>query len=71
MRYNCLDMADPFELYHKELAQSDWDPKIIERYQQITTSYQKRLWCREEGIKTSFWCLAIEVKKKRIAKPCN
>ena len=41
--YNCLDMADPFELYHKELAQSDRDPKTIERYQQITTSYQKWL----------------------------
>jgi len=34
-------MADPFELYHKELAQSDRDQKTIESYRQITASYQK------------------------------
>jgi integrase len=50
MHYNCLDMADPFELYHKELAQSDRDPKTIERYQQIIRSYQEWLGGNEPDI---------------------
>jgi len=48
--YNCLDMADLFKLYHKELAQGDRDPKTIERYWQIVTSYQKWLGGKEPDI---------------------
>jgi integrase len=43
-------MADPFELYHKELAQNDKDPKTISRYWQIMTSYQKWLDNRQPDI---------------------
>jgi integrase len=43
-------MADPFELYHKELAQSDKDPKTVSRYRQIMTSYQKWLDNRQPDI---------------------
>ena len=49
-RYNCLEMADPFELYHKELLQSDRDPKTIARYWQIVTSYRKWLGNREPDV---------------------
>jgi integrase len=48
--YNCLDMADPFELYHKELTQSDRDAKTIERYQQIISRYQEWLGGKEPDI---------------------
>lgn len=38
-----FEMADKFELFRKELANSDRDPKTIERYQQILKTYQKWL----------------------------
>ena len=43
-------MVDPFELYHTELAQSDRDPKTIERYWQIITSYRQWLGDRQPDI---------------------
>jgi integrase len=41
--YTTLEMADPFEAYHKELTQSDRESKTIERYSQVTTSYKNWL----------------------------
>jgi len=45
-----LDMINLFEAYHKELAQSDRDPKTIARYWQVITSYQKWLGDRQPDV---------------------
>lgn len=41
--YTTLDMTRIFEAYHRELTQSDRDPKTIVRYWQIISSYQRWL----------------------------
>jgi integrase/recombinase XerD len=42
-----------FEAYHRELTQSDRDPKTIERYWQVITSYQKWLEDRQPNVATA------------------
>ncbi len=39
-----------FEAYHRELIQSDRDPKTIERYWQVITGYQKWLGDRQPDV---------------------
>ncbi|MBI2858291.1 MAG: tyrosine-type recombinase/integrase [Chloroflexi bacterium] len=51
--YNLFKMPDPFEAYHKELVQSDRDPKTISRYWQIIESYRKWLGGRQPGTATA------------------
>ena len=46
-------MANPFEAYHKELVESDRDPKTIARYWQIVASYQKWLEDRQPDVPTT------------------
>ena len=46
--YPLPEMA--FEAYHRELIQSDRDPKTIERYWQVITSYQKWLGDRQPDV---------------------
>ena len=46
-------MANPFEAYHKELVESDRDPKTIARYWQIVTSYQEWLGDRQPDVPTA------------------
>ena len=50
--YN-VAMANLFEVYHKELIQSDRDPKTIDRYWQIATHYQTWLGDREPSVATA------------------
>ena len=55
--YN-VAMTDFFEVYHKELIQSDRDPKTIDRYWQIVTSYRNWLGHREISVATAKQFLA-------------
>ena len=45
-------MADPFKAYHKELLESDRDPKTKDRYWQIIRSYEKWLGERQPDVAT-------------------
>ena len=51
--YPLPEMADPFEAYHKELVESDRDPKTIDRYWQIITAYQRWLGDRQPNVATA------------------
>ena len=51
--YPLPEMADPFGAYHKELIESDRDPKTIERYWQIVTAYRSWLGDRQPDVATA------------------
>ncbi|MBA7629260.1 Tyrosine recombinase XerC [subsurface metagenome] len=57
VHYN-VAMTDLFEVYHKELAESDRDPKTIDRYWDILNRYRAWLGDGEVGIVTAKQFLA-------------